>query len=95
MSVDNWVARGKKKQHAGPGLFQKNLYKKNCSKKLEHWQRVAIIPWGGQYSIPSGKILDVINSGTVHPFLQILYMFYAFHIHEMRTLFENNRENGW
>ena len=90
ISVDNWMARGKKKQHAGPGHFQKNLYKKNCSKKLEHWHRVAIIPWGGQYSIPSGQIIEVINSCTVDAFLQILYMFYEFHIHEMQKLFENN-----
>ena len=90
ISIEKWTRKGKKKQHTGPGHYQKNVHQKNVSKNLEHWQRVAIIPWGGEYTNTSGQIIEIINSCTVDPFLQILYMFYVSHIHEMRKLFESD-----
>ena len=56
---------------------------------MEDWQRLSDIPWGGELRIPSGQILNVINSCTVDPFLQILYVFYSLNIHKMRKLLES------
>ena len=56
---------------------------------MEDWQRLSVIPWGGELRIPSGQIINVINSCTVDPFLQILYVFYSLNIHKMRKLFES------
>ena len=90
ISKDNWFKRGKKKLSAGPGFFQRNYVKKNSSEIIEPWQRVGIIPWDGEIHLPTGKVIQIVNSCTVDPFLQIIYMFYALHIHEMRKLFESD-----
>ena len=85
ISKDNWSQRGKKKLTAGPGFFQQNYVKKNSSGITEPWQRVGIIPWGGEIHLPTGKVIQIVNSCTVSPFLQ---MFYALHTHEIRKRFD-------
>ena len=51
ISSEKWR---KKKQHKGPGYFQLNKKPKNEKGKLEDWQKVPIIPWGGNYVLPNG-----------------------------------------
>ena len=90
ISEDRWSKRGHKKQFAGPGFFQKNRRKKCNYLKLEDWEKLSVIPWGGEVRISSGQIINLINSCTVDPFLQTLYMFYSLNIQEMRKLFESD-----
>ena len=89
ISREKWSKRGKKKQSSGPGFFQKNYLKKIDTKNQEDWENVRVIPWGGYYRTSSGILIKIINSCTVDPLLQILYMFYTLNIQEMRKLFEN------
>lgn len=44
---------------------------------------------GGQYRTSSGDSIEIVNSCTVDPLLQILYMFYTLNIEDMEKLFEN------
>ena len=77
-----------KKQSSDPGFFQHNYLKKIAVKNQDDWEKVRVIPWGGQYRTSSGDSLEIINSCSVDPPLQMLYMFYTLNIQEMRKLFE-------
>ena len=57
--------------------------------KLEDWEKVSIIPWGGAYRSRSGQTIEILNSCTVDPFLQIMSMFYGLNVHQMERLFES------
>ena len=81
ISKDNWSKRSKKKLSAVKRFFSSGI--------TEPWQSVGIIPCGGEIHLPTGKVIQIVNSCTVDPFLQIIYMFYALHIHEMRKHFDS------
>ena len=70
-------------------LLAQNYLKKIAVKNQEDWENVRVIHWGGQYRTSSGDSIEIINSCSVDPFLQMLYMFYRLHIQEMRKPFEN------
>ena len=91
ISIERWGKRKKPKLSSGPGFFQLNL-KKRCVQKTEDWQKLSIIPWGGDFNHSSGKPLQLINTCTLDYFFQILYSFYALNMHEMRKLFETEEE---
>ena len=83
------VKAWQKKQSSGPRFFQQNYLKKIAVKNQEDWEKVRVIPWGGQYRTSSGDSIEIINSCSVDQFLQMLYMFYTLNILEMWKLFEN------
>ena len=64
--------------------------KEKRSKSLEDWGKLSTIPWGEDY-----QQLEPVNTCTIDNFLQILYLFYAMNVHEMRKLFDSDmiREN--
>ena len=57
IAMENWR---KKKQHKGPGYFQQNRKpeKEKKKKSLEEWERLSVIPWGGNYVLPTAVIYN-------------------------------------
>ena len=88
IAMENWR---KKKQHKGPGYFQQNRKpeKEKKKKSLEEWERLPVIPWGGNYVLPSGESLQLYNTCAIDTFLQIIFVFYSLNIHQMRKLFDS------
>ena len=70
-------------------VFTNQIVKKKALEKLEDWEKVSIIPRGGTYRSRSGQTIGILNSCTVDPFLQIMYMFYGLNVHQMERLFES------
>ena len=66
------VKAWQKKQSSGPGFFQQNYLKKLAVTNQEDWEKVRVIPWGGQHRTSSGDSIEIINSCYVEPFLQML-----------------------
>ena len=44
-----------KRKQSGPGYFQKNKITKMSPKQLEDWEKLQIIPWGGDFTLPTGQ----------------------------------------
>ena len=90
ISKEKWR---KKKQYKGPGYFQKNLTKKANHKK-EEWEKVPIIPWGGNYIhsddlFSDNQEISLYNTCTIDNFFQIILMFYSLNINQMQRLYDS------
>ena len=84
ISREKWSKRGKKSNLLAQAFSNKTIAAKNH----EDWEKVRVIPRGGQYRTSSGDSIEIINSCSVDPFLQMLCMFYTLNIQELRKLFE-------
>ena len=87
ISRENWR---KKKQSHGPGFFQKNFIPK-ASKILEEWEKLSVIPWGGDF-LDSTDFVKLINTCTLDNIFQILYTFYALNMHQTRKIFDSDHD---
>ena len=85
ISTENWR---KKKQHTGPGYYQTNQKVKKIKIPLEEWEKVPIIPWGGNYIMNNGTTVNLVNTCPIDNFLQILLVFYSLNIEQMQNLFD-------
>ena len=77
----------KKKQHKGPGYFQKNRKLDSGKRQQEEWEKLPIIPWGGSYYLASGQKITLYHTCTIDNFLQVLLVFYSLNINQMQRLF--------
>ena len=41
----------KSKQHKGPGYFRKNRKIDSDKRKYEEWEKIPIVPWGGEHTM--------------------------------------------
>ena len=81
----------KKKQAEGPGYFQQN-WNRTVQKRLEEWEKISIIPWGGKHNISDDlfsntQTIEMRNTCTIDCLLQILLTFYSLNIDQMQRLF--------
>ena len=76
----------KRKQHKGPGYFQKNRKIDSDNRKYEAWEKVPIIPWEGEHFLSSGEKINMYHTCTIDNFLQILLVFYSLNIEQMQNL---------
>ena len=88
---EKWSKR-KCKQSKGPGFYQRDKIVKKVKKKLEDWEKLRVIPSGGQHILPSGKTIRMHSTCALDSFLEIPFFFYALNLHQMKCLFacENN-----
>ena len=88
---EKWSKR-KCKQSKGPGFYQRDKVVKKVKEKLEDWEKLWVIPWGGQHILPSGKPIRMHSTCALDSFLEIPFFFYGLNLHQMKCLFacENN-----
>ena len=86
---ENWK---KPKQSKGPGFFKQNR-KIKLKGKQEVWQKIPIIPWGGDHQLEDGRVKEMSNTCTIDGLLQILLVFYSLNINEMQRLFQDNLDH--
>ena len=87
--TEKWNKR-KRKQAKGPGFFQKNKIIKKISKSQEEWEKLPVIPWGGNYVLPTGETIQLYHTCTIDNFLEIIFLFYSINLHQMRKLFDSD-----
>ena len=58
-------------------------------KQLEDWEKLQIIPWGGDFTLPTGQKIHFYSRCAVDTFLEIIFFFYALNLHQMKTLFDS------
>ena len=77
ISHENWRAKKKEAVH-GPGFFQKKFSPK-ASKTLEEWEKLSIIPWGGDF-LDSTDFVKLINMCTLRTLRNFLRNIPSFNI---------------
>ena len=85
IAIEKW---GKRKQkQSGIGFLQKNIFPKVEGKHLEEWEKLQVIPWGGNYTKATGETVRLYSTCAIDTFLQIIFFFYALNIDQMENLF--------
>ena len=79
----------KKRNQSGEGIFQKNKVAKLSAKPLEDWEKLQVIPWGGNYILSTGQEILLHQTCAVDTFLEIMLMFYSLNVHQMSKPFQS------
>ena len=87
IASEKWSKR--KRKQSGVGYFQKNKKVKVTPRDLEDWEKIPIIPWGGDYTLPNGEIIRLYSTCAIDAFLEILLFFYVLNIDQTKHLFDS------
>ena len=87
IASEKWNKRRRKQ--SGDGIFQKNKVAKLSVKPLDEWEKLQVIPWGGNYMLPTGQEIRLHHTCAVDTFLEIMLIFYSLNVHQMSKLFES------
>ena len=79
----------KKRKQSGEGIFQKNKVAKLSAKPLEEWEKLQVIPWGGNYILSTGQEIRLRQTCAVDTFLEIMLIFYSLNVHQMSKRFQS------
>ena len=58
-------------------------------KPLEEWEKLQVIPWGGNYILSTGQEIRLHQTCAVDTFLEIMLIFYSLNVHQMSKLFQS------
>lgn len=90
IASEKWSKR--KHKQSGTGFFQTNKVSKIASKQLEDWEKLQVIPWGGNYTLPTGQTVRLYSTCAIDTFLEIIFFFYSLNLHQMKNLFDCEEE---